>query len=217
VDVLIVQDKSLSMEQDPTGSNCKTPGCSKWSLVSAAVDRVVMATETTINWGLVFFGNNSTCGVSTTPDVPITPGTSYAPISQAYANNTPTSQTPTAAAVNAAVAYLQTVPDGKPKYLLLATDGEPNCGATNVNADDSPAAITAVANAKAAGFPTFVVGIATLANAQAGDTLNMMALAGAEPQIGSADGNSYYEVNSTADLATALNTIVGVVGSCSSH
>jgi len=214
-DILIVQDKSLSMNEDASGANCNTPGCSKWSQVSAAMDTVVMATQTTVNWGLVFFGSDNMCGVSTTPDVPVTPNTSYTPISQAYANNMPSSYTPTSAAVNAAVTYLQmlSMTDTKPKYLLLATDGLPNCkvGDRNVMDDDSPAAETAVSNANTAGFPTFVVGIG---NTMGVATLNQLAMNGGEAQVGSADGNSFYEVNSTADLVTALNKIVGLVASC---
>jgi len=212
-DILIVQDKSLSMNQDASGANCNTPGCSKWSQVSAAIDSVVMATQTSVNWGLVFFGSNSMCGVNTTPDVPITPNTSYTPISQAYATNMPSSYTPTEAAVNAAVAYLQTVTAPNPKFLLLATDGLPNCkpGDRTVTDDDSPGTVTAVTNAKTAGFPTFVVGIG---NTMGTSTLNMLAVAGGEPQVGSADGNSFYEVNSTADLEAALTKIVGLVASC---
>src|SRR6185503_6306747 len=90
-DILIVQDKSLSMNQDANGKNCNSAGCSKWSQVSAAMDTVVMATQTTVNWGLVFFGTDNMCGVSSTPVVPITPSTSYGPISQAYAGNMPAS------------------------------------------------------------------------------------------------------------------------------
>jgi len=212
-DILIVQDKSLSMNQDASGANCNTPGCSKWSQVSAAIDTVVMATQTTVNWGLVFFGTDSMCGVSSTPIVPITPSVSYTPISQAYANNQPSSYTPTEAAVNAAVTYMQTLTDTNPKYLLLATDGLPNCkpGDRNVTDDDSPGAEMAVTSAKTAGFPTFVVGIG---NTMGTATLNQLAMNGGEPQVGSADGNSFYEVNSTADLVTALNKIVGMVASC---
>lgn len=212
-DILIVQDKSLSMNQDASGANCNTPGCSKWSQVSTAIDSVVMTTQTSVNWGLVFFGSNNMCGVNTTPDVPITPNTSYPPISQAYATNMPSSYTPTEAAVNAAVAYLQTVTDPNPKFLLLATDGLPNCkpGDRTVTDDDSPGTVTAVTNAKTAGFPTFVVGIG---NTMGTSTLNMLAVAGGEPQVGSADGNSFYEVNSTADLEAALTKIVGLVASC---
>jgi hypothetical protein len=214
-DILIVQDKSLSMNEDASGANCNTTGCSKWSQVSTAIDTVVMATQTTVNWGLMFFGSDSMCGVSTTPIVPITPSASYAPISQAYANNMPSSYTPTEAAVNAAVTVMQAQmqTDANPKYLLLATDGLPNCkaGARNVMDDDSAGAETAVTNAMTAGFPTFVVGIG---NTMGVATLNQLAMNGGEPQVGSADGNSFYEVNSTADLVTALNKIVGLVASC---
>jgi hypothetical protein len=213
-DILIVQDKSLSMNEDPTTSKtCNTPGCSKWSQVSAAIDSVVMATQTTVNWGLIFFGSDNMCGVNTTPIVPITATTSYTPISQAYAGNMPSSYTPTEAAVNAAVTYMQTVSDPNPKFLLLATDGLPNCKANDANVmdDDSPGTVTAVTNAKTAGFPTFVVGIG---NTMGTTTLNNLATAGGEAQVGSADGNFFYEVNSTAELEAALSKIVGLVASC---
>ncbi|HSY40955.1 MAG TPA: vWA domain-containing protein, partial [Polyangia bacterium] len=211
-DILIVQDKSLSMNQDSSGANCNTAGCSKWSQVSAAMDTVVMATQGTVNWGLIFFGSDNMCGVNTTPSVPIAVN-NYTAVSGAYAGNQPSSYTPTESAVNAAVAYMKTVTDPNPKYLLLATDGLPNCkpGDRTVTDDDSPGATTAVMNAAAAGFNTFVVGIG---NTMGDATLNNFAMAGGEPQTGSADGNSFYEVNSTADLVTALTKIVGIVASC---
>jgi catechol-2,3-dioxygenase len=56
-----------------------------------------------------------------------------------------------------------------------------------------------------------VVGIG---NTNGVTTLNNLAMAGGEAQVGSADGNLFYEVNSTADLVTALNKIVGMVASC---
>ena len=212
-DILIVQDKSLSMNQDSAGNDCTAPGCSKWTQVTTAMDSVVMATQTTVNWGLVFFGSDNKCGVNATPNVPITPSTSYAPISQAYATNMPSSYTPTEAAVDAAVAYMKTLTDANPKYLLLATDGLPNCKPMDktVTDDDSAGAATAVTNAQTAGFPTFVVGIG---NTMGTATLNKLAMAGGEAQVGSADGNSFYEVNNTAELETALNKIVGLIASC---
>ena len=215
-DILIVQDKSLSMSMDPSGGNCgptAAAGCSKWAQVSAAMDTVVMATQGTVNWGLIFFGSDNMCGVNTTPIVSIAPN-NYTAVSAAYAGNQPTSYTPTESAVDAAAAYMKTVPDQNPKYLLLATDGIPNCkpGDRTVTDDDSPGATTAVMNAATAGFPTFVVGIGdTMGDA----TLNMFAMAGGEPQTGSADGNLFYEVNSTADLVAALTKIVGQATSCS--
>jgi hypothetical protein len=202
------------MNSDPTGGNCAPTavGCSKWAQVSAAMDAVVMATQTTVNWGLIFFGSDNMCGVNTTPSVSIA-ANNYTPVSQAYAGNQPSSYTPTEAAVDAAVAYMKTLTDPNPKYLLLATDGIPNCkaGDRTVTDDDSPGATTAVTNAATAGFPTFVVGIGdTMGDA----TLNMFATAGGEPQTGSADGNLFYEVNSTSDLVAALTKIVGKAISC---
>jgi hypothetical protein len=230
-DILIVQDKSGSMEEQANGCCCGTTGStmcsgnvncsgatdcgamSKWAQVSAAMDTVVMATQASVNWGLIFFASDNMCGVGSQPNVQIA-ANNYTAISQAYANGTPGSFTPTEAAMNAAVAYMKTVTDTNPKYLLLATDGLPNCAPGNRNnmtADDSPGATTAVMNAAAAGFPTFVVGIG---NTMGETTLNGFATAGGEPQAGSADGNLFYEVNSTADLVTALNKIVGIIASC---
>ena len=228
-DILIVQDKSGSMTEDATGcccgtgntTNCGNGTCtgnsscganSKWSQVSAAMDAVVMATQANVNWGLIFFASDNMCGVGSTPDVTIA-GNNYTAISQAYANGVPGSYTPTESAVTAAAAYMKTVTDTNPKYLLLATDGLPNCapGSRNQTGDDSPGATTAVMNAAAAGFPTFVVGIG---NTMGEATLNGFAMAGGEPQTGSADGNLFYEVNSTADLVVALTKIVGQATSC---
>ena len=228
-DILIVQDKSGSMTEQANGCCCGSGSnscdgnvnctgntdCganSKWAQVSAAMDTVVMATQGNVNWGLIFFASDNACGVNSKPNVAIA-ANNYTAVSQAYANGTPGSYTPTESAMNAATAYMKTLTDTNPKYLLLATDGLPNCapGGKNMSSDDSPGATTAVTNAAAAGFPTFVVGIG---NTMGETTLNGFATAGGEPQTGSADGNLFYEVNSTADLVTALNKIVGLIASC---
>jgi hypothetical protein len=217
-DILIVQDKSLSMNQDASGMDCTTAGCSKWSQVSTAIDTVVGATDTSVNWGLVFFGTDMQCGVTNKPVVTVGP-MNGAKVQQAFASNQPSSYTPTASAVDAAVTYMKTLTDTNPKYLLLATDGLPNCGQQqggrgggNITADDSPAAEMAVANAKAAGFPTFVVGIATDSDQMATNTLNTMAVNGGFPQTGAA--TQYYSVSDTAGLEAVLSQIVGMVASC---
>ena len=87
-DILIVQDKSGSMTEDASGcccgagntNNCGNGTCtgnsscganSKWSQVSAAMDTVVMATQASVNWGLIFFASDNMCGVGSMPNVPI--------------------------------------------------------------------------------------------------------------------------------------------------
>jgi hypothetical protein len=212
-DILIVQDRSLSMNQNADGSSCGTTCATtgKWAQMTAALEAVATMTDTTVNWGLKFFASgNSGCTVNNAPEVPVGPMSATA-IAGAIGGVMPGSNTPTRAAMDAAVAYMQTLTDPNPKYILLATDGLPNCPAAGGNnmTDDSPAAIASVTAAAAAGFPTFIVGIgSTMADA----TLNSMAAAGGVPQTGAA--TSFYQVNDTAQLETVLKTIVGSVASC---
>jgi hypothetical protein len=213
-DILIVQDKSGSMNQSPTGASCTNmpAGCSKWSQTTTALNTVVAATETTVNWGLKFFATGNACTVSAGAEVPVGPSNATA-IATAITGAMPGSSTPTRTAMQAAVTYLQTLTDPNPKYILLATDGLPNCAPGNAGTmmDDSAGAEQAVAAALTAGFPTFVVGI--------GDTmgtsvLNVMAMNGGKPQMVPPATTYFYQVNNTADLVTALNAIIGSVASC---
>jgi len=223
-DILIVQDRSLSMTDDSSGRACaggsmngdgKCGAASKWTQVINALDPVVMQTQSTVSWGLMFLGDEPVmCGAATTPVVPITPGTSYARIQAALAGVqfTGATGTPTAAVVNNAVQYMQGLTDPNPKFLLLATDGEPNCAGGNLNTNDDVGAENAVAAAKAAGIPTFVVGIATATDAAATKALNTMAVNGGEAQVGAA--TQYYAVTDTADLLTVLAKIISAATPC---
>jgi hypothetical protein len=215
-DILIIQDRSLSMNNDSNDQSCggtrgQGGNCganSKWSQVTAAIESVVTASSS-VNWGLFYFGNGvSQCGVNTTADIPVS-ANSAAQIVASLAANSPNGATPTGATVNNAVAYMQTLTDLNPKFLLLATDGQPNCLNGDVNTTDVAGATNAVANALAAGFPTFVVGIGNVAAATA---LDGMAQAGGEAQTGGT--TSYYAVSDTAGLVSTLNAIVGLAASC---
>ena len=76
----------------------------------------------------------------------------------------------------------RTVADSNPKFILLATDGQPNCPASgDTNSDDSAAAIQVVADAYRAGVPTFVVGIGTLSSTEV--VLDALARAGGHPRV----------------------------------
>jgi len=223
-DILIVQDRSLSMTDDSSGRPCtggsangngNCGATSKWAQVVAAINQVVNQTQTTVNWWLMFLGDEATmCGAATAPVVPITPQTSSPLIQAALAGVQFTGQigTPTAAVVNNAVTYMQSLTDPNPKYLLLATDGEPNCAHGSAGNNDDVGAENAVAAAKTAGFPTFVVGIATTSDAAATSALNQMAVNGGEAQVGAA--TQYYAVTDTADLLTVLGKILTSAMSC---
>jgi hypothetical protein len=226
-DILIVQDRSLSMTDDSNDQPCAggtaagdgmCGAASKWSQTIAAVNQVVGQTQSKVNWGLIFLGDETAqCGAATAPVVDITPGAS-AQLIQTALNGvqfTGAPGTPTTAVMNNAVKYMQGLTDPNPKYLLLATDGEPNCapGSTgNIGASDATGAENAVAAANTAGFPTFVVGIATTSDSAATNALNTMAVNGGEPQVGAA--TQYYAVTDTAGLETVLAQIIGKAVSC---
>jgi hypothetical protein len=209
------------MNQDTANFSCTSPGCganSKWALMTAAINQVVSQTETEVNWGLKLFADaGGACGVSLNVAVPVAPmnasaiATALAGRTDAFGNVTNGSSTPTRAAENAAVTYLSTLTDPNPKFILLATDGQPNCPASGSMAnDDSAAAIAAVAAAKTAGFPTFVVGIS--AGGAAEQVMNQMAVEGGYPQTNQA--TQYYPVSSTAEFATVLRSLVATANTC---
>jgi len=207
-DLLILLDRSGSMLEDSAGMSCQG-GCganSKWTQMTTAINQAVSQTETKVNWGLKFFGSSSGCTVNNRTEVPPAPMNSAA-IAAAIAGNTPNSSTPTRAGVTAAGTYMTGLNDGNPKYIILATDGLPNCPASgNTSTPDDAAAIAAVGMVAGAGVPVFVIGIAT--NTTADATLNGMAMAGGKPAAGA---QQYYPVSNTADLVSVLNTLQGMV------
>ena len=98
------------------------------------------------------------CTVKAGVEVPISEA-SVPVIQSQMASVSPGNNTPTAAAINAAAAYLKTVADGNSKAILLATDGDPNCAGGSANTSDLVGTVAAIAAARSAGFPVYVVGI----------------------------------------------------------
>jgi len=178
-----------------------------------ALNDVITRTDATVNWGMFYLGDETAmCGVATAPIVPVAAQNATA-LTTSLTGNQFNGQvgTPTRRAIQGAVSYLTGLTDTNPKFLLLATDGQPNCATANsLQTDDSAGTQQAVADALTAGIPTFVVGIG---NTNAAATLNQVAVAGGRPQTGGA--TSYYQVNDAAALSSALGTIVGQAASCS--
>jgi len=211
-DLLIILDKSASMSNGPDDKPCNgAAGCQpKWDSMTAAILQVTKQTETTIRWGLKFFANNNTCGVNPGVAVDVGPNNGAA-IAAAIGMTNPGGHTPTRLAETSGATYLMSRADPNPKYILLATDGIPNCipGAQSQTTVDSMGAEQAVLDAATAGIPTFVVGVGNVADAVA--TLTQMAINGGRPQ---AAAPRYYPVSSTADLVSVLTTIGGQITSC---
>jgi hypothetical protein len=225
-DVLLVLDRSSSMyytvAQDcfcsdadaaaalagggaGTGTLCANAGSSdcqtRWSAVQPAVVDTV-ANSKDVNWGLKFFPtpNAAQCSVSSAMEVQVGPNTADA-VRSAVESATVSLSTPTAAALKAATAYLQTVSDNRPRFILLATDGEPNCRGGQIMSADLDGASAAAKAAYDTGYPVYVIGI--------GPNLGNLS------QIAAAGGtNDYYPVASPQQLVDAFAAIEKLVASC---
>jgi hypothetical protein len=142
VDVLLVIDKSGSMNAKPTGF-----ATDKWTALKTALPAALDPVKGGISLGVEFFPNNLTTPipVSCTTEcwdmppgdsavvVPVGPGTTTLPDITAKLAIAPSGGTPTRAALQAAFEYF-TTGTGKAlageKYVLLATDGGPNGNTT---------------------------------------------------------------------------------------
>jgi hypothetical protein len=216
-DVLLVLDASLSMNWSIAEDNCYcssslgNPVCTTTPCTSRLDDlkpplSATLTNSTYVNWGLETFptGGSGSCTVSTTMPVPVA-ANSAANIQKQLDSLQLILGTPTALALKNATAYLKSLNDGNKKFILLATDGEPNCGGNpaSVNNDDVAGATAAAKDAynNGAGYPVYVIGIGPNPG-----NLTQIAAAG-----GTTD---FYPVTSPDQLVQALSTITKVVGSC---
>lgn len=210
-ELLLVLDRSSSMVSDRLRT-----GQTHWDVTTSAVNASLRSTEQGVLWGLKMFPSSTGCQVNDGVERDVAQSNHMA-ISDLVERARPGSRngTPTTAAMNAARAHLSARTTPNPKYILLATDGEPTClnGNASRTALDIDNAIASVAAAAEAGIHTFVVGIAAQRQSgQALQTLNAMAEAGKEPRAGD---TKFFSVTSEEELTLALNAIAGQVGSCS--
>lgn len=209
-DVLLVLDRSKSMIEH------SVPGAAtRWAAVVPALTSVITATDAVVSWGLELFpeGEGSQCS-PLSADIPakIMPGnaatvTSVISSTMALGNGTPTGD-----AILKATAYLQSR-DTTNQFIVLATDGEPSCPSGGDEALEY--ATDAIAAAKAAGFPTYVIGVLDPAkNKSSLPRLNAMAEAGGTARSDGQSGDKFYQAQSQDELKAALEAVTGRVVSC---
>lgn len=207
-DVLLVLDTSSSMIDE----KIRTTGNSRWADITAALDEVLPATDKEVSWGLMQFpGPGGRCAAGSV-DVAVASSSAQS-ITQHYRANPPPSEvnyTPTRKSVIAAGDWLAASPSPNPKYIVLATDGEPNCRGDSDGTAKDPEATDAIAAVAAKGIPVFVVGIATAGVAIR--TLDAMAVAGGRARA--AESPKYFPAEDGADFVKAMRTISGQVASC---
>ena len=192
-DLLLVVDKSGSMDGNISGQN-------KWGTMRGALNTTLQTNSQNIHFGLMLYPNNSDCGAG---NINTEIGASSAPsVASALTAVSPNGGTPTHTSLQNALSYYQSIPNNPDgRYVLLATDGEPNClHPSDPGIDSIVQSVAAVAALKNAGIPTFVLGFGSGVNTQ---TLQAMAEAGGQSQ--------YYAANSPTQLTAALDAIAGQV------
>jgi hypothetical protein len=177
-------------------------GEQKWSAMRGALVSLVNSHATDVRFGLAAYPSDAACGIGALyADVDDNNSTA---LINALNSIIPAGGTPTHTTLQGALGYYQeqTInPDGR--YVLLATDGEPNCGDLisphTPMVTESVAAIEALAQA---GIPTFVLGFGADINSQP-QVLQAMATAGGTSQ--------HYAANSPQELSLALDQIASEV------
>lgn len=215
-DVLIVLDRSGSMI---------TGMVQRWAPSASAVKALTTALTDTVGFGLMLFpapgsmstglfGRNETACTPGQVDVPVDLQTAEA-IATALDGAAPerTGQTPTAATLTAALGALNMQCadcSARSKYVLLVTDGQPNCGANSTTTQTRPEDVsetdTAIDALMTAGIKTFVVGYDTANDPALADTLDEFA------QHGGTD--KHFAVMDEASLVAEFTNIVGRLIPC---
>lgn len=215
--VLILLDRSGSMYAPPLD---------RWTPAVAAVNQVVASHSDTVAFGLGLFAADYACGTGT---VRVAPGVDTASSIADQLSGDPAvvtgGGTPTASMLNRARMYFTTRQAETPAYVVLVTDGAPNCNplqsgrttclCTFTDCENTPTpwlgclddqnTIAAVAALAAAGIPTWVIGYDT---PELSDVLDAMAVAGDTGR------STYIPVEDQATLASALDGIAADLVSC---
>lgn len=196
--VMLVIDRSGSMG-DPVSSGSAT---TKWVDLKNAVSSLVASYDAQMRLGTSIFSSDGNCGAANV-DVALAPAAGANIMTKLNAQG-PSGNTPTAAALDTVIAKGLLNDATRANYVVLATDGQPNCTDTDV-----ASRVTKLYNATPS-VKTYVIGMGD-GTASNPTLLNSWADAGHTARTG---GTHYYQTSSPADLKAAFDAIVGGIVSC---
>jgi hypothetical protein len=220
-DILILLDRSNSMASGAPSS---------WDTVTSALVTVTAEMDPQINFGLMVFpyGAVECAPPLGTPEVAITGEDNASLIATTLGALGPDGGgTPTTAAMNAAATYLAGLDDESTKYILLATDGGPNCSADmslqcpectttqldgvscythNDCLDEAEAILTAEEIHELQGIAIYVVGMGSVLDSLYLDVMSEIAYAGGT--------DDFFPAETPAELAAAFDEIAADAVEC---
>jgi hypothetical protein len=196
--VLLVLDRSASMA-DPIDDFSLT---SKYEDLKTAISTLVTTYDSQMRFGVDLFAGDNDCAAGPVA-LPPADAQGQAVLKKVNAAK-PASNTPTAATLDAVIQSGALADPTRANVLVLATDGLPNCGDTDVTSriDTLYRATPSVR--------TYVIGVGS-DTASNPDLLNEWADHGHTAQTGA---THYFQSNSPSDLTNAFSTIAGGVVSC---
>lgn len=202
--VMILLDKSLSMDSDPSGGY-STP--SRMDLAKKALSGLVKKYGNQLPIGFATYSNQDTsdCWGDIDVEVPAVNGKATEVLSKIAAVST-TGLTNTGNAVYEVSQHASLHDSTRPgSYIILVTDGEPNCGDGSL--DDPDYTVKVIGDVAADGVKTFVIGFGSLPTDSAG-VMDDMALASTVPCTDvSCGGRKFYAAEDQAGLDAMIEAV----------
>ena len=199
--ILLVVDRSTSMHQE-TSQAPNAP--SKVDAAKIALRQLLQNGAGKIRFGWMEYPADTFCSPGTV-SVECADDSSAA-ISGKIDALFPGGFTPIASSLNNALQYQGLHDSARSNFVILLTDGAPNC-----DLDPESNSVKAVEALRAASIGTFVIGLGEELNSSEPAALNRMAEAGGHARQ---DATKYFSANTLQELEAVFQSIGGMVMSC---
>lgn len=224
--VMLVVDRSGSMNDAISGGTTKLLDVKD---KFASGNGFLAKTGSGAEFGLVLYSSDDDCqsGAIIQPV-----GASIAQVQQSINNATAKGGTPTAGSLKAVLddPKMSTPQAGRDRYVMLLTDGAPNCNSqldpnTCTPTDgcgtktwkcclDDNATVQQVADLASQGIRTFVIGFGNATSNPSSDAYKVLDRAAEAGGLAKTQEPKFYQANSSADLQKALDAFGNVILSC---